>query len=156
MKRFSKVLLFIFCICLMISLTACGNKTALTASEFKTKMENKNFIVGDATYQMSQYDYIEKVYLAKNEDLTYQIEFYQISDVDNAYSFYIYNKKIFEESKQSNSKETTLNIGNRSKYTVETAGKYKVVSRIDNTVIYINVDEQYKSEVKTILDELGY
>lgn len=41
MKKFSKVLLFSFYICLMISLTACGNKTALIANEFKTKMEKR-------------------------------------------------------------------------------------------------------------------
>ena len=31
-----------------------------------------------------------------------------------------------------------------------------VVSRIDNTVIYVNVDDNYKDTVKDILDELGY
>ena len=31
-----------------------------------------------------------------------------------------------------------------------------VVSRIDNTVIYVDVDDNYKENVKTILDELGY
>ena len=31
-----------------------------------------------------------------------------------------------------------------------------VVSRIDNTVIYVNVDNNYKDTVKDILDELGY
>ena len=34
-------------------------------------------------------------------------------------------------------------------------GKYMVVSRIDNTVIYVNVNDNYKDTVKDILKELG-
>ena len=31
-----------------------------------------------------------------------------------------------------------------------------VVSRIENTVIYLNVADEYKDTVKNILEELGY
>lgn len=34
--------------------------------------------------------------------------------------------------------------------------KYQVVSRIDNTVIYVDADEAYKDDVKDFLKQLGY
>lgn len=31
-----------------------------------------------------------------------------------------------------------------------------IVSRINNTVVYLDIDFSYKYEIKTILSELGY
>ena len=45
---------------------------------------------------------------------------------------------------------------NYSKYTLEANGKYSVVSKINNTILYVNVDSQYKDTVKDIIDEIGY
>ncbi len=132
------------------------HKEPITASEFKNEMEDMGFEIVDAKYQFVEYDYIEKVYLALEEDGGYQIEFYKLDEEENAISFYNNNKLIFESDKGSATEETSLNLKNNSKYTLTTKGKYKVVSRIENTVIYLNVDKEYKDEVKDILKELGY
>ena len=97
-----------------------------------------------------------QVYIAISSDSTYQIEFYELSDSDYASSFFNNNKKTFEDSKSSGSAETSVSAGNNAKYTLTTNGKFKVVSRIDNTVIYLNVDDDYKSSVKDVLKDLGY
>lgn len=34
--------------------------------------------------------------------------------------------------------------------------KYKALSRINETVIYLNIDKEYKKEVQRILKKLGY
>lgn len=132
------------------------NKEPITVSEFKNIMEDKDFEIMDAKDQFEDYDYIEKVYLALEEDYEYQIEFYKLDEEDDAINFYNTNKRIFEDSKSSASAETSVSMGNNSKYTLATGDKYKVVSRIENTVIYLNVDEEYKDEVKDILKEIGY
>lgn len=131
-------------------------KKSMTAKEFKTLMQEKGFVVSDATNQFSQYDYVEQVYIAVPSDYSYQIEFYEFSDVDYATSFYNNNKSIFKSSKGNNSRETSVGIKNYSKYALSTNGKYKVVSRIDNTVIYLNVDSNNKDIVKDLLDEIDY
>ena len=79
-----------------------------------------------------------------------------MSDNDYASSFFNNNKKTFEDSESSGSTETSVSVGNNEKYTLTTNGKFKVVSRIDNTVIYLNVDDNYKSSVKNVLKDLGY
>ncbi len=131
-------------------------KESMTASEFKTLMEGKGFVVSDATNQFAQYDYVKQVYVAAPSDYSYKIEFYELSDVEYATMFYNNNKSIFESSKGNASGETSVSMKNYSKYSLSTGGKFKVVSRIDNTVVYLNVDSDNKDTVKKLLDELGY
>lgn len=131
-------------------------KESMTASQFKTLMEERGFVVSDATSQFSEYDYVEQVYVAAPSDYSYKIEFYELSDVEYATSFYNNNKSIFESSKGNTSGETSVSMNNYAKYTLSTSGKYKVVSRIDNTVVYLNVDSDNKDVVKDLLDEIGY
>ncbi len=156
MKRVKQFLIGLICIVVLFTLTGCVKKTAITSDEFKNKMESSDYIVQEATNQMSDYDYIKKVYIAINKDSTYQIEFYELSNKDYASNFFNNNKKTFEDSKSSGSTETSVSIGNNEKYTLTTKGKFKVVSRIDNTVIYLNVNDNYKSSVKDVLKDLGY
>lgn len=141
-------------IALFSSLTK--EKESMTSSEFKTLMESKGFVVSDSTSQFSQYGYIEQVYVAVPSGYAYQIEFYELSDEEYAISFYNNNKSIFESSKGNDSAETSVSMKNYSKYTLSTGGKYKVVSRINNTVVYLNVDSSHKDTVKDLLKELGY
>jgi hypothetical protein len=119
-------------------------------------MQQKDYTVLDANSQFSDYDYIQQVYIAVDSNSNYQIEFYELSDDSHATIFYNNNKEIFEESKENTSAETSVDLKNYSKYTLSSNGEYMVVSRIDNTVIYVDVDQNYKENVKDVLNELGY
>ncbi len=131
-------------------------KESITAEEFKIIMQDKGYLIADATSQFSEYDYVSKVYLATTSDKLYQIEFYTLSDDSSATYFFNTNKTLFEQNKTSVSTSTSSEFSNHAKYTLTSANKYMVVSRINNTVVYVNVDEQYKDNVKDILKELGY
>lgn len=152
----NKLMSIIACLALIFSLAGCGNKKAITVDEFQSIMSDEGYTVQNAKDQFSEYEYVKDVYIAIDNSSSEQIEFYQLSDDDNAVSFFNNNKQIFEKSKSANSTETSVSIGNNSKYTLTTNGKYKIVSRIDNTVIYADVNEQYKNQVNNILKKLGY
>lgn len=156
MKKFRNVLMFSICLFVFIFVTGCGNKTPLTAAQFKSTMEDKGYIITDATSQFTSYEYIKAAYIASSSDYKYQIEFYVLSSNEYSASFFSYNKSIFEDEKTSKAIETTLSAGNYSKYTIEDDSKYKVVSKIDTTVLYSNVDKTYKENVKTILKDINY
>lgn len=131
-------------------------KTSITASDFYTTMSQKGYVVQDSSNQFSEYNYLKESYIAAIKDYSYQIEFYELVDDSYATNFYNNNKSIFESSKGSVSAETSVGLKNYSKYTLSSNGKYMVVSRINNTVIYVNVDDSYKDTVKSLLNELGY
>ncbi len=132
------------------------NKEPITAEQFKSTMEEKGYVVKDVTDQYSEYEYVKKIFVAEASDGAYQIEFYELADESYAANFYANNKAIFESSKGNASGETSVSMKNHSKYTLSSNNKYQVVSRIDNTVIYLNVQDKYKDTVKDLLKELGY
>jgi len=66
------------------------------------------------------------------------------------------NKSKYESEKANVSSSTTSNMKNYSTYSLNTNGTYKYLSRIDNTLVYVDVDEDYKDDVKEIMKEIGY
>ena len=156
MKKKSVIMFSVLFVGILFLVTGCFNKTSITAKEFKDKMEGLNYQVLEATEQFSDYDYVKKVYLAIDYDKNYQVEFYQLSDVENAINFYNNNKGIFEDGKGKKYSETNNSGQNYEKYRLKTNDKYKVISRIDNTVVFINVDDDLEKSIDDLLKELGY
>jgi len=131
-------------------------KTSISAKDFNDIMEDKDYVIMETTSQFAQYEnYVSESYVAIKDD-DYQIEFYELSNEENAIDMYATNKIRFETSKGNSSAVTNFDFKNYSKYTLTTNGKYKVLSRIDNTLIYIDVDKDYKDIVKDLLKEIGY
>lgn len=130
-------------------------KTPISANTFNTTMSNNGYIMTDTTDQFTQYkNYVTKSYAAQKSG--YQIEFYELSSLENAISMYNANKTKFDSQKSDNSTSSMTNIKNYSTYSLTTNNKYKYLSRIDNTLIYVDVDEDYKDTVKDIMKEIGY
>lgn len=129
----------------------------MTPDEYKSFMEEKRFNVIDANSALSSISQIKQAYFAiDNASYSYQIEFYELVDEESAIAFYDSNKNSFEQSKGNASAETNVQGKNYAKYTLSSNGKYMVVSRIDNTFIYVSVADQYGDIIKDILKEIGY
>lgn len=146
-------------ILLLLVTTGCNlaKKESITTEDFKSKMQAKNFVIQDVKEtQFIEVTEIQKATIAIEEGYKYQIEFYELTDANAAKTLYDRNKLIFESNKGSSSAYTNVDINNYNKYTLKTDGQYKVVVRIDNTLIYLNVNQEYESNVKSILKELGY
>lgn len=142
-------------IVLVVFNTLNKEKTPISANTFNTTMESKGYIMTDTTSQFAQYgNYMSKSYAAQKTG--YQIEFYELSSEENAISMYNTNKTKFESQKSNDSASAIASMNNYATYSLTTNGKYKYLSRIDNTLVYIDVDESYKDVVKDIMKEIGY
>lgn len=150
MKKALTVFLAVFC---LMNLTACGKKEAISLDEFNTGMEAEGYTIIDATGQIAP-EQITAISLALKDD--YQIEFYVFTDGDTAASTYEQNKYIFEEYKSSGHVEVYKNIGNYSYYALTSDGIYYLLSRVDNTMIYVVADAEYKSEINAMVKKFGY
>lgn len=130
-------------------------KTPISAESFNTIMREKGYIMVDITNQYAEYgDYVLKGYLAQKSG--YQIEFYELSSEENAIDAYNTNRSLFESQESNVSASYTISMNNYGTYSLTTKEDYKYISRIDNTLIYVNVDKDYKDTVKDILKEIGY
>lgn len=153
MKKIKILMLLVFA----FLLSACGTKKeALDEENFRRIMTDTGFTIVDVEKQFEEYGYFDDALIALEQTSNYQIEFYELENEGYAKSFYDNNKEIFEASKTDKSIYTNLDLTERNKYTLVTETEYKVISRIEDTVIYINVNKEYKDEVNNILKKLGY
>lgn len=145
----------LFLIFLILTSAACGLKprTPLAAYEFVTKMEAAGFEIKDAADQFEEGE-VEAAYLAVGDN--YQIEFYVVPSVDQAMAAFGANKARFEAVKDSASSIKSVEGKNFSYYTLTYTDIYYVVSRTDNTFIYVVADAEYKKEISKIISDLGY
>ena len=127
----------------IFSLTGCSiSKNKVTGDAFKNQMTAANFTVVDGKSQFERYDYVSEVYVARHKEY--------------AKSFYSNNKNLFESSKTKTYTEAKSSGKNYDKFVLETNNKYKVLTRVENTALYINIDSKYKENVNKIIKNLGY
>lgn len=156
MKKVKTLTISVLCMVLVLLLTGCGTKEPITSDDFKTKMEDKGYEVINPMHFTEYIPEIEMVYTAQNKDKSYEITYYQIDNDDNAKEIYNGIKNDYEKLKSGTVVETNVDLKNNNKYTLQNDGQYKVVSRIDNTIIFLDVTDSHKKEVKDILNYLGY
>jgi hypothetical protein len=151
MKRATTLLLLLT---LVLAAAACGGdpRTPLTANEFVSKMEAAGFELVDAVNQFDEGD-VEAVFLAVGEN--YQIEFYIVPSVDQAKSAFEENKSGFESISGTGTNKS-VSVKNYSSYSKTTSDGYYVVSRTDNTFIYVSAGAEFKKEISEIITDLGY
>lgn len=138
-------------------LTGCGSKTPVSSSAFETAATQKGYIVQDGTDFFAAYDYIKLVTLATPQDKAFQIEFYELNDDAVAKSFYDSNKSNFTMMKGDNCIESNDSGSNFDIYKLEMYGKFMMIERVDNTVVYVHsTDADNKTAIETFLSELKY
>ena len=150
------VFLIIFAIIGSVLMLFNKEKNSISSADFDTIMTQKEFSVRDATHQFSDFGYMKQVHFATSVDESLQIDFYETKDDESAIRFFRQKREQMELSKGNVSAQTSAEFKNNAKFTLSSNGKYKVVSRINNTVIYVSADEVNKDTIKTILKEIGY
>ncbi|PRR79712.1 hypothetical protein [Clostridium vincentii] len=149
-KRILGVLLVVG---MLLVLSGCSKKEAVTADGFKSTMEDAGYTITDSTKQFEGQP-VDSVQLAVKDE--YQIEFFVVPTVDQAQNAYNQNKSNFEKAETSSSLMKSVEMKNFSYYAMTSGGIYYVVSRVDNTFIYVHAPEIYKDEISDIISELGY
>lgn len=148
--------IFLGIICFLILFTTgCGNKKAITTADFISKTKELGYESSDVTSQYASYGYIKEATVARSKD-GYQSEFYVLDNKSHAVSMFNTNKSIFESYKGNTSAEASANLGNYSSYTLTSSGYYMHICRVDNTLLYVKVKDQYKDNLKKLINELKY
>ena len=148
------VLVSIIGLVIMGALSVSKARESLTAKEFENIMLSKDFKIIDAKDQFPNTPHLEEALIALNDN--YQIEFYVLTNSEYADTMFINNQYNLEANKGDVSSYSTINFANGAKYTLSTNGKFSVITKIDNTLVYLNVDNEHKEDVKLILDEINY
>ncbi len=149
-----KLLLGILLIGLLF-ITGCTAKEKLEPSNFKKIMEKKGFIVTEQTgVAIAEGGNVDVSYKAESPDQRYVINFYEFDGEVSAQGFYA--KKQAELGSTGSQVYTELNLGNYSKYTMIYHERFAAISRVSNTVVYVDTEKNYQEEVKQLLLDIGY
>jgi hypothetical protein len=148
-----KLILVIFPVIMVLFLTACGAKTAITPQEFQSAMEQMGYQFVDIS---AQYEAGITAYLAIKSDSSYQIEYYQVASVDSAAQAFAVNRADFETMQGGSSAYVESSGENYAKYALTANDTYYYVSYIDNTMVYATAPSSAKDEVKAAFDAIGY
>lgn len=150
-----KLIMATSCLVLLFIITGCGNKTAITTTDFKSKMSNKGYANTDVISQYTDYVYIKEATVAQSTE-GWQIEFYVLNDETNAQGMFNENKITFEGLKGNSSTESSTSLGNYSSYSLTSGGYYMHLCRVDNTLLFVKVPDTFKDTLKDLIKDLGY
>lgn len=139
---------------MLLLFSGCSKKVK-TTGDFLELAGKYELTVSDGMIHYSTYDFFLESHIAKSNN-GWQMEFNVLKDNDSAVTIFETNKELFEKSKADSSTETSVNGSNYNKYGLTTGGYYMYISRVENTFIYLKVEEKYKEEVQNIIKEFGY
>ncbi len=129
------------------------NKNFITARQFVEIMEEEEFDTDkiDTSELDDKFD-IKEAYRAENKK--YGFDFYTFNSVSDAKEFYNYYQNEFDSNMSS--KRFNISGNNYSTFTIVSDGKYKLVERIDKTVLVVEAKSSNEEHIKKVLDILGY
>lgn len=153
MNKLKKLSLVLLITILCLTLSACGSKEPLTSEKFTEIMESNDFTVVDSTLFVQETVTAETVLTALCDD--YQIDFYVLDCDDTSKDFFTLNKEAFS-SEENFGDHIEINGINYNYFEMTNDTGFRLVSRIENTVLYCYTDAEYKSEVLEIAKELSY
>ncbi len=162
MKKLSSLIKAVLCMAVaaavILSFAACDlSKEAATADSFKTAAEDLGLTVEDTTGQYAGYEFLTSCTTAgsiSGENVEWSVDFMVLDSEANAQSSFETNKDTFESV--SGGATTEVNGTNYSSYTKNADGKYMYVCRVDNTLVYANVDSEYKDAASALIQAIGY
>ena len=147
------IFLGIALVLVMLFVTGCVFYNLLDAAEFKNHFSALGYTISDT--ETADYE-ADKYLVAYKEDVPYKIEYYEFDTDINAKKVYEKYKKNIANYITSNSenKETTGAI--MGKIVAVSEKEYIIISRVKNTLIFINGTNEYADEINKILDEIEY
>ncbi len=157
MKISKKVISLLVASVLAFSLAGCGiaNRTAISSDKFTSVMEDNKYTVEESSDVADTYK-ADKAFYAYNDDSSVVLIFMEFGSAADAKAAYDSLKTDLDSIKTDSSKSSEKIVANYSKYVVENSDEFGVISRTDNTIVCADVTTGDKSEITSVLKELGY
>ena len=142
------IIIAIVCFAIMQS----GKKT-ITMEQFEEKAKENGYKIADIQNDITKKEEITNAKLAISEDYSYFISFYILKDNESAINFYKEQKEEFAKTKQEENEPVEKKSKSYEEYSLKSNGKYRYLSRIENTIVQLNVNESEEQKVKEFLEK---
>jgi len=150
------VICTIIFVVLILPLTACRSREAISAAEFTSRMEEAGHSVSDQSHHFDDDpDADVSTYLIADCG-TFEVEFLVFGTAERARLVHTSIRQEFEETSGGSSARSEVNTSNLNRFRQTSDGQFQFVSRIANTVVAIVTSSDNQAEVDAVLDILGY
>lgn len=147
------VLLGILIIVVVIFATGCGFYNLLDASEFKEHFGALGYTISDE----EEGKYESQTYLvASKDDVPFKIEYYEFDEEIEAKKVYTKYYDNISEYITSDSKNNNTTGAVFAKTVAVSEKEYIIISRVKNTLIFINGTNDYAKEIDKLLEDIKY
>lgn len=137
----------------IIILALTNQNKVLTNERFIKITEKQNLKIYDAKEQFGD-DIIKSASVAYTPN--YQIEFLIFDNIDNCKNAFQINKSSFITNKEKDDIEISESNDEYSLYSLTTKDRYMYIKRIDNKLLYFNVDGSYIKDLEKTLEKLDF
>jgi hypothetical protein len=154
-NNIKKILTGVVLISCLVLLTGCGTKKSINVEQFTKIAKEKEYEVVDISKQYESYGYIKSGTVALSNK-KWQVEFYVLEDETGSKNMYNVNKNKFKQEQNGSKTYSEINMKNYDTYTLKANDQYMYISRVNNTLIYCNVQAKYEKDAKAFIKALGY
>jgi len=133
-----------------------SGKKAITIEKFEEKAKENGYNIADMQNAITDKEEVINAKVAMSEDYSYIIRFYTLKDNASANHFYNENKEEIAKLKQEGNEVVEKNNKNNNTYSLKADGKYRYISRVENTIIQLSVNEAEEQKVTEFMKKLGY
>ena len=149
------IIMSIICLVAVLFLVGCFTKQSITVDEFKSNMEGNGLTLNNIKEEYGVYEEVVDANTAILDD-KYQVEFYTFTDEVSSQGFYETRINEFVPIESTYKEKYNETGSNYNIYSLTTEDVYVYISRVDKTLLYINVNKEYKDEIKDLIEKLGY
>lgn len=146
------------CVFILLALTSCFQKTAVTEAEFSAAATEAGLEVRDTLemYEERTKEQIRSSTSAYAEDEKWTCHFVTFYEESYAVSAYQQIKAELESRVSGAWSSSYANMVNYNKYEINSNELFMYVCRVDDTVFYMGIEKEYKAAAKDIIAKIGY
>ena len=151
-----KLYLLLFIFFLFLCIGCQSEKQSASMKDYQKIAESHDYQFFDVSDEFHNNKRINKAGMIATT--VWHTEFYILNNNEQAEEMFITNYDFFTEQKKSSTSYSDIEDygSNYQTYSLTTNHAYMYISRIDNTLLYIQVPVEYHRKVKSIAKELGY
>lgn len=147
------VLLGVLIVLVTCLTTGCIFYNYVDPTEFKEQFSARGYTVEKIDKADYEADYISK---ATKEDVSYEVLYYEFATDADAKKAYKSYKDSLPNLITTDSKDTETTGNVVSKYICKSDNEYIVISRVKNSLIFVNTTLDYQNEIDEILEDIEY
>ena len=142
----------VFCLAGCIDIS----RTAIDGDFFEDTMKDLGYSVANITNQFESGDNIEIALEATDYSKTHKINYYKFNDRLSANDSFRGNLKDMEDTIGNSGYSSSITIDNYKKEAMVADGEYRVITKIDNTIVYVRADSSCRYDIDLALKAIGY